>query len=106
MADDKYPHATPREHLSATPVHGTSRLWALVAGADPTIHCWEDECLVHHALSNDTHRVAAWAAELLMALDDSAPISSAALADRFGLEDGVVREALESLARLELVTRA
>jgi PqqD family protein of HPr-rel-A system len=104
--DDDRQNGTPPDHLCVAPVQSTPVLWALVEGADPAIHCWDDECLVHHALSNDTHRITAWAAELLEALDAAAPISSGALANRFGLDGHVVQAALESLARLELVTRA
>jgi hypothetical protein len=104
--DDSFEHALTADNLSAAPTPSTGALWTLVAGANPGIQCWEDECLVHHALSNDTHRIAAWAAELLAALGDAAPISSGELADRVGLDGEVVEAALESLARLELVTRA
>jgi hypothetical protein len=39
--------------------------WTLSYGADLAIRVWGDDCVVHHALSNDTHRLAAELAELM-----------------------------------------
>lgn len=79
--------------------------WTLTYGADLDCRFWDEECLVHHALSNDTHRVAAWAGQLLTALDATRPVSTAELAAQFELTPDDAEEALESLRQLELVQR-
>ena len=83
-----------------------SNLWAVQEGADLAFEWWEDECLVHHALSNDTHRIASWTALLLEVLMEMPFATTQALADRCDLAVDEVSEALDSLARLELVVRA
>ena len=83
-----------------------SNLWAVPEGADLAFEWWEDECLVHHALSNDTHRIASWTAVLLEVLMEMPFATTQALADRCDLAVDEVSEALDSLARLELVVRA
>jgi len=81
-------------------------VWTLLEGSDLAFQWFDDECLVHHALSNDTHRLAGWAAGLLAALVEMSPASRQALADRCGLDVDDVTAALDSLADLELVVRA
>lgn len=74
-------------------------------GADLSCRFWGDECLVHHALSNDTHRLAAWAGRLLMALTGMEAASTEALAEYLDQDADEVESALAALAELDLVRR-
>lgn len=78
--------------------------WTLTPGADLACHFWGDECVVHHALSNDTHRLAAWAGQLLLSLEEAGATSSEHLAERLERDPDEVEQALAALAQLELVT--
>lgn len=80
-------------------------IWCLTPGADLAVHCWGDECLVHHGLSNDTHRLSRWAADLLRTLGQGS-MSCAALARHQDMDPTDVDEALKTLAGLDLVQRA
>lgn len=64
---------------------------------------WDDECLVHHALSNDTHRLSAWAAEVLFELAEAGPASPAVLAERLAMTETDIDRVLSTLSRLDLV---
>ncbi|MBA4344639.1 MAG: hypothetical protein C0423_21070 [Methylibium sp.] len=64
---------------------------------------WGDECLVHHALSNNTHRLSAWAAEVLFELAEAGPASQAVLAERLAMAPTDIDLALTTLSRLDLV---
>jgi hypothetical protein len=79
--------------------------WNMTYGADLSCRFWGDECLVHHALSNDSHRLAAWAGRLLMALTDMEAASTEVLADYLGQDADEVETALAALAKLDLVSR-
>jgi hypothetical protein len=79
--------------------------WALSYGARLECRYWGDECLVHHALSNDTHRIAAWVGPLLIELSELEPSTSIVLAQKLDLDPGEVAAALEALAALDLVVR-
>lgn len=79
--------------------------WTLTHGADLDCRFWGDECLVHHALSNDSHRLAAWAGLLLMAVDEQPEASSEVLAEQFELPATTIDDTLAALARLDLVRR-
>lgn len=70
----------------------------LTHGADLAIRVWGDDCVVHHALSNDTHRLAAW---LVPALQHLATTPSAALDDLAALMDAEPETALDVLRQLE-----
>lgn len=72
-------------------------------GASLVCRRWDDECVVHHALSNDTHRLTSWAGQLLMALEERRALTTDELAARLNLEPTDVDAALLSLAQLELV---
>ena len=39
--------------------------WRLADGSSPCVVWWGDECVVHHLVSNDTHRLSAPAGRLL-----------------------------------------
>lgn len=79
--------------------------WTLTYGADLAVRVWGDDCLVHHALSNDTHRLAAWLEPALSRLAQPQPASAEELAELMGTDtDGAV-DALQQLERLLLVQR-
>jgi hypothetical protein len=40
--------------------------WRIAPGAEPLLRAWGDEVVVHHALSNDTHRLTALAGQVLL----------------------------------------
>ena len=42
--------------------------WQISRSAAPAIRRWGDECVVHHALSNDTYRISARAGMILTEL--------------------------------------
>lgn len=78
--------------------------WKIVSSAAPGVRSWGDEFVVHHALSNDTYRLAAPAGQLLCELmlaetDDNAAAAGVCLAD-----DAETAECLAALADLGLVT--
>lgn len=80
--------------------------WQLTVGHALRLRYWDDECVVHHLGSNHTHRLAAWAGQLLEDLRDGGAQATETLAARF---DGMAPEELEQtlmeLARLALVER-
>ncbi|MCE4538707.1 hypothetical protein LXT12_15755 [Pelomonas sp. P7] len=77
--------------------------WTLTHGADLSIHVWGDDCLVHHALSNDTHRLAAWLVPALRRLGQQPPATLEELATLMEADEDSARDALEQLERLLLV---
>ncbi|CAN5209817.1 hypothetical protein BH11PSE10_BH11PSE10_16540 [soil metagenome] len=79
--------------------------WMLTYGADLDCRFWGDECVVHHALSNDTHRLAAWAGHLLLALQRGALPAGELHALQEDIDPTDIDEALSSLALLDLVSR-
>jgi hypothetical protein len=79
--------------------------WNMTYGADLACRFWGEECLVHHALSNDTHRLAAWAGRLLMALLGMGVASTEALSEYLDQDAAEVEAALVVLAELDLVSR-
>lgn len=90
------------------PIHrppDASDRWCLTPDADLSWHRWGDEVLVHHAASNDTHRLSAWAAALLLELVGRPRLDRDALAAACELDPSDVDEAMQALAELELVMR-
>lgn len=79
--------------------------WTLTHGAELSIRVWGDDCLVHHALSNDTHRLAAWLVPALQRLGQRPPASIEELAELMETEADSATDALEQLQRLQLVER-
>jgi hypothetical protein len=41
------------------------RRWRILPGAEPAVHRWGDEFVVHHAMSNDTYRLSVTAGRIL-----------------------------------------
>src|SRR5512135_685164 len=84
--------------------HPMTTRWRLAVGADPGIRRWHDEYVVHHALSNDTHRLSASAGlillELLAAGSQGVPNPGRSLA----LSDDEVQATLVALAELGFAT--
>jgi hypothetical protein len=77
--------------------------WALTYGADLSIRVWGDDCLVHHALSNDTHRLAAWLAPALERLGEAPPAHLDELAALMDADAETAADALQQLEQLLLV---
>lgn len=76
--------------------------WRIAPGADPTLRDWGGDFVVHHGLSNDTHRVSARAGSLLLRLSSGvggAEDSGAAI------DDDEVLATLDALSELGFVTR-
>ena len=79
--------------------------WQIAPGAEPAVHRWGDDCVVHHALSNDTFRLSATAGRILTGL----MASHSRRADGSG-HDGAMQEpeavnTLSALADLGFVTQ-
>ncbi|HEY8875970.1 MAG TPA: hypothetical protein VIN03_00315 [Roseateles sp.] len=79
--------------------------WALTYGADLSIRVWGDDCLVHHALSNDTHRLAAWLVPALRRLAEQPPAPIEELAALMDAAPETATDALLQLEQLLLVQR-
>lgn len=77
----------------------------LTHGADLSLRVWGDDCLVHHALSNDTHRLAAWLVPALQRLGQQPPASLDELAGLMEADVDSAADALQQLERLLLVER-
>ena len=78
--------------------------WCLAPGAHPASRSWDGEVVVHHALSNDTHRVSEAAGCLIHELGAAGPHSVDTLARACGQPIGATLEILDALAELSLVT--
>lgn len=83
----------------------TASRWVLTHGADLSLRVWGDDCLVHHALSNDTHRLAAWLVPALQRLGQQPPASLDELAGLMEADVDSAADALQQLERLLLVER-
>jgi hypothetical protein len=79
--------------------------WALTYGADLSIRVWGDDCLVHHALSNDTHRLAAWLAPALRRMAEQPPALVEELAALMDADPETAADALLQLEQLLLIQR-
>lgn len=82
-----------------------TRAWMVAPGAAPIVRVWNGECVVHHALSNETHRLVASAARILIELADTPSDSASADGSGSTLDDAEALEVLQVLSRLDLVTR-
>lgn len=79
--------------------------WTLSYGADLAIRVWGDDCVVHHALSNDTHRLAAWLIPALQRLGQQPPATLGELAALIDADEAEATDALQQLEQLLLVQR-
>ncbi len=66
---------------------------------------WGDETVVHHALSNDSHRLAEPAGALLKILSEGGPATPARLAASQGLDPEDLDALLRTLIDLNLVVQ-
>lgn len=82
-----------------------SQTWKLAGGAAPAMRCWSGEFVVHHATSNDTHRLTQSAGQLLarMMAHESAARSNGGLPP-LAFDDEALNT-LEALSDLGLVVR-
>ena len=74
--------------------------WRIVSSAAPQWRLWNGEYVVHHALSNDTHRLSATAGRILQDLAAAGSLSTDALSRSLSLDDGEVCGTLAVLAEL------
>lgn len=79
-----------------------ARRWTLTYGADLAIRVWDDDCVVHHALSNDTHRLAAWLVPALERLGSQPPATLDELAPLMDTDLDTAADVLAQLERLSL----
>jgi PqqD family protein of HPr-rel-A system len=79
--------------------------WCVSADADLAWRNWGGEYVVHHALSNDTHRVTKFAGRLLSVLQRSGALDLRSLARECGAESEEIAATLAALAQLDLVAR-
>ena len=78
---------------------------AAASDADVAWRTWGDETVVHHALSNDTYRLAEPAGALLQKLVCGGAATPAALAAVHGLDPETIESTLRTLIDLNLVVR-
>jgi PqqD family protein of HPr-rel-A system len=77
--------------------------WCVATHADFAVRQWGDEYVVHHALSNDTHRLNRLAGLLLTTLRQAGAVDEDSLASACGADRETVADTLAALADLELV---
>lgn len=82
-----------------------ARRWRIVDSACPAWRHWDGEYVVHHALSNDTHRLSEAAGHVLELLAQSGGLVESSLAERSGVPTESLAEVLSVLAQLDLVAR-
>lgn len=82
-----------------------SPCWQLTAGADPALHTWQGEYIVHHALSNDTHRLSESAGRILLELAAAGSQGVRDPGQSLALSDEEARTTLTALADLGFVTQ-
>jgi hypothetical protein len=79
--------------------------WSIPQGADLRWYRWDDEYVIHHGLSNDTHRLSADAGRVIEAFQSHGPQETFALAGRCELDTEALKLVLAALAELDLVAR-
>lgn len=96
-------HLPVTAHAPIDSAAATESSWTVTSGANLAVRQWGEECLVHHALSNDTHRLSAWAAEVLFELAEAGPTSASTLSRQLAMTQDEVLAVLTTLAQLDLV---
>lgn len=76
-----------------------SALWRIAPEAQLRLRFWDDECVLYHGASGDTHRLPDLVGRLLEQLL-RAPASVADLAEAINLHEQDVESSLQELARL------
>lgn len=94
----------PPRHVTSPDALPDTR-WTLTPGANLAARVWEAECVVHHALSNDTHRLAAWLWPALQRLGRAEPAGLNELSALTEVDAATVEDALGQLEQVQLVTR-
>ena len=90
--------------FGARSVAAMKQQWRMDSMAELAWRHWDGEYVVHHALSNDTHRLSEFAGDVLLQLAACpAPIGSAALAEALDAEDEEVAATLLALAEVGFV---
>jgi hypothetical protein len=79
--------------------------WRIDAHAAPALHRWQDEYVVHHALSNDTHRLSEPAGLILQELMAAGVAGVARPGQACALTDEAVQACLAALHELGFVAR-
>jgi len=77
--------------------------WRVHSRAHLAVRQWQDECVVHHALSNDTYRLSLVAAEMIDYLRSQGAQPESQLCQHFSLEPDELHDMLQQLARLHIV---
>lgn len=103
------PHGGERKvfHSTAGDV-GASALkghWFIAPGARPALRVWDGEFVVHHALSNDTHRLSGVAGQLLIELIDAGGEGIPGTSDAESGQPEERHPVLLALAELGLITQ-
>lgn len=79
--------------------------WRLVEGADLRITTFDDGAVVHHALTNGTHRISEASAAVLAELRQSGPMTSSQVAACFDTTPDLAAAVLGQLAEIDAVER-
>lgn len=79
----------------------TARRWRLVDYAEPIWRSWDGEYVIHHALSNDTHRLSDAAGEVLAQMAQAGELTASSLAERCDLSESELDTILSVLAQLD-----
>jgi hypothetical protein len=79
--------------------------WRIDAHAAPAVCRWQDEYVVHHSLSNDTHRLSEPAGVILQELLAAGNEGVASPGQACDLADDVAQACLAALHELGFVTR-
>jgi PqqD family protein of HPr-rel-A system len=79
------------------------RRWCISPHSHVAIRYWDGEYVVHHALSNDTHRLSATAGHLLERLARDGELEEGMLAAAVAAEPSEINAILSALAELDFV---
>ncbi|PIV89501.1 MAG: hypothetical protein COW48_00185 [Hydrogenophilales bacterium CG17_big_fil_post_rev_8_21_14_2_50_63_12] len=79
------------------------RLWRIADQAGLAWRHWDGEYVFHHALANDTHRLAEAAGIVLRHLLEGGETEQAALAEACGLDGEDLDVILSALAKIDFV---
>jgi len=83
----------------ARDLNPSSTTWRVASDAQLQLRYWDDECVLFHGASGDTHRLPELVGQLLEHLMQT-PASIPALSDSIDLHEEDVKNALNELARL------
>jgi hypothetical protein len=95
--------ADPAELRLAADTSG--QRWHVPQAFDLAWRCWGGEFVVHHGLSNDTHRISELAGRILTLLQREGPLGLDEVACRCHVDPDQIGSALDALARLDLIAK-